>query len=82
MFTRLPRKTAIATSQFVVCSVSNSGDWNMAKEPVIHHSYTEALNEAKRLAKYNSGYRFIVLAVAATAQMKPVEDPVQVTYKV
>lgn len=50
----------------------------MAQMPKIHTNYQSAISEAQRLAGLNPGFKFVVLAVAAVAQLR--NTPVKVDY--
>lgn len=75
-------RTKIHTDQFIVASISPDGKWSISQRPKIHTDYQEALAESKRLSRLNRGYKFVALAVSAVAFVKPVNDPVEVTYRV
>ena len=76
-------KTEIHSNQFLVLSMRKSdGCFSMSNFPQVHASYPEALHEAQRLAGLEKDKKFIVVAVAAVAEQRPVEVPVITSYKI
>ena len=75
-------KTQIHSNQFIVASVSKIGGvFSISEKPLIHAEYATALHEAQRLASIHQSKKFIVLAVAAVADMRPVDVPVVTSYR-
>jgi len=74
-------KTVIHSNQFIVASLGKAtGDFSISPRPYIHESYASALHEAQRLAGQLTGKKFVVLAVTAVAENRPVSVPVVTTY--
>jgi hypothetical protein len=76
-------RSSIHSNQFIIASVYYSGKtahFSVSDNPVIHESYSEALKEAQRLASKFNGKKFVVLAIAAIAELAPVSTPVITTY--
>jgi hypothetical protein len=62
--------SAIRSKEFVIASVSVSGDFSMSESPVTHDTVMEARVEAKRLARLSPGKAFVILQLAG-AEMVP-----------
>lgn len=77
-------KTEIHSNQFMIISMAkgNPPMFSMSANPKIHSSYPEALHEAQRLAGLTKDKKYIVVAVAAVAEMRPVDVPVVTTYQI
>lgn len=75
-------KTVVHANQFIILSMEKGGShiFSMSKNPKIHSTYQEALHEAQRLASIEQSKKFVVVAVAAVAETRPVEAPVVTSY--
>ncbi len=77
-------KTEVHSNQFIIITMEKGGlhSFSMSENPKIHATYPEALHEAQRLAGLNKDKKFIVVAVVAVAEMRPVETPVVTSYRI
>jgi hypothetical protein len=77
-------KSIIHSNQFTVLEVDkNTGRLSIVDNDSrnVYGAYPEALHAAQELAAFNKGSKFIVVAIAAVCEMRPIQVPVVTYYK-
>lgn len=75
-------KSVIHTEQFILIEVDKkTGIFSLPSVKTVYPTYPVALHAAQELASYNPDFKYIVSAVAAVCEVRPVEVPIVTSYR-